>query len=102
MPATKKKNPPHSPAKAPRSKGVYDQGPEPTPKKTARKKPITCVGLYARVSTHDQQTLPMQVKAMKQHARRRGWSVELIVEDVGSGASRKAQAAGISTGRPPT
>jgi hypothetical protein len=29
-------------------------------------------GLYARVSTHDQQTLPMQLAAMRDYARKRG------------------------------
>lgn len=43
------------------------------------------VGLYARVSTHDQQTLPLQLAAMREHAERRGWTVVIVVEDVGSG-----------------
>src|SRR3954452_16517416 len=43
------------------------------------------VGLYARVSTHDQQTLPLQLSAMCEHAERRGWGVVLDVEDGGSG-----------------
>ena len=43
------------------------------------------VGLYARVSTHDQQTLPLQLSAMREHAERRGWTVAVIIEDVGSG-----------------
>jgi putative DNA-invertase from lambdoid prophage Rac len=43
------------------------------------------VGLYARVSTHDQQTLPLQLSAMREHAERRGWTVAIIVEDIGSG-----------------
>jgi DNA invertase Pin-like site-specific DNA recombinase len=42
--------------------------------------------LYARVSTHDQQTLPMQMAEMREYAARRGWQVVLEVEDVGSGA----------------
>jgi hypothetical protein len=40
----------------------------------ARSKPLTA-GLYARVSTHDQQTLPMQLAAMRDYAERRRWSV---------------------------
>jgi putative DNA-invertase from lambdoid prophage Rac len=44
-------------------------------------------GLYARVSTHDQQTLPMQLSTMKDYARYRGWEVAAEVEDVASGAS---------------
>ncbi len=45
------------------------------------------VGLYARVSTHDQQTLPLQLLAMRDYVKRRGWKAVLKVEDVGSGAS---------------
>jgi putative DNA-invertase from lambdoid prophage Rac len=44
-------------------------------------------GLYARVSTHDQQTLPMQLAAMRDYARKRGWEVVVEVKDVGSGAA---------------
>src|SRR5512143_2705554 len=43
------------------------------------------VGLYARVSTHDQQTLPLQLSAMREHAQRRGGAIAMSVEDVGSG-----------------
>jgi putative DNA-invertase from lambdoid prophage Rac len=45
------------------------------------------VALYARVSTHDQHTLPLQLSAMTEYAVRRGWSIARQVEDVGSGAS---------------
>src|SRR5579875_758250 len=45
------------------------------------------VGLYARVSTHDQQTLPLQLTAMRDYAARREWSVVQQVEDIGSGVS---------------
>jgi putative DNA-invertase from lambdoid prophage Rac len=44
------------------------------------------VGLYARVSTHDQQTLPLQISAMREYAERRGWAVVMQIEEVGSGA----------------
>lgn len=43
-------------------------------------------GLYARVSTHDQQTLPMQMEAMRAYAVQRGWTVGMEVKDVGSGS----------------
>jgi putative DNA-invertase from lambdoid prophage Rac len=56
----------------------------------ARVEPLR-VGIYARISTHDQQTLPLQVKAMRQYARRRSWKVVKAVEDVGSGASERPQ-----------
>lgn len=48
-------------------------------------------GLYARVSTHDQQTLPMQLSAMRQYARKRGWQVDVEIKDIGSGATLRAQ-----------
>jgi putative DNA-invertase from lambdoid prophage Rac len=44
------------------------------------------VGLYARVSTHDQQTLPLQIRAMRDYVAKRGWKAVLEVQDVGSGA----------------
>jgi DNA invertase Pin-like site-specific DNA recombinase len=44
------------------------------------------VGLYARVSTHDQQTLPLQLAAMRDYVAKRGWKTALEVQDVGSGA----------------
>ena len=46
-------------------------------------------GLYARVSTLDQQTLPMQSRAMREYAARRGWTIALQVNEVGSGASQR-------------
>jgi putative DNA-invertase from lambdoid prophage Rac len=47
------------------------------------------VAIYARVSTHDQQTLPMQLEAMRAYAERKGWQIELTVEEVGSGAKTR-------------
>jgi putative DNA-invertase from lambdoid prophage Rac len=44
------------------------------------------VALYARVSTHDQQTLAMQMDAMREFAIRRGWIVTDAIEEIGSGA----------------
>jgi len=46
-------------------------------------------GLYARVSTQDQQTIPMQTRAMREYATRRGWRVTLQVKGIGSGASQR-------------
>lgn len=46
--------------------------------------------LYARVSTHDQQTLGLQTEAMAAYIKNRGWVDAIRIEDVGSG----------STGRP--
>ena len=42
--------------------------------------------VYARVSTHDQQTLGMQVDAMMSYVEDRGWRLARRVEDIGSGA----------------
>src|ERR1700692_2069298 len=47
------------------------------------------VGLYARVSTHDQQTLPLQIHAMRDYAAKRGWSLVAQIKEVGSGASQR-------------
>jgi DNA invertase Pin-like site-specific DNA recombinase len=47
------------------------------------------VGLYARVSTLDQQTLPMQNRAMREYSARRGWIIAMQVKEVGSGASQR-------------
>ena len=51
------------------------------------RKTATRAGLYARVSTHDQQTLRMQNRAMRDYAARRGWTVAVEIKEVGSGAS---------------
>ena len=47
------------------------------------------VGLYARVSTHDQQTLPLQIRAMREYATKRGWTIAAQIQEVGSGASQR-------------
>ncbi len=47
------------------------------------------VGIYARVSTHDQQTLPMQLKQMKEYIRNRKWKLATEVQEVGSGAKTR-------------
>jgi putative DNA-invertase from lambdoid prophage Rac len=47
------------------------------------------VGLYARVSTHDQQTLSLQMRAMREYAARRGWTIAAQIKEVGSGASAR-------------
>jgi putative DNA-invertase from lambdoid prophage Rac len=48
-------------------------------------------GLYARVSTHDQQTLPMQLRTMRAYAKQRGWNIGMEVRDVGSDANVRPQ-----------
>jgi predicted site-specific integrase-resolvase len=52
-----------------------------------RQKTAIRVGLYARVSTHDQQTLSLQRRAMHDYVERRGWTIAIEVKEVGSGAS---------------
>jgi DNA invertase Pin-like site-specific DNA recombinase len=46
--------------------------------------------LYARVSTHDQQTLGLQVEAMTAYLNDRRWDLVSQVKDVGSGAKDRA------------
>jgi putative DNA-invertase from lambdoid prophage Rac len=46
-------------------------------------------GLYARVSTSDQQTIPLQIRALSEYAVRRGWTIALQVKEVGSGAAQR-------------
>ena len=46
-------------------------------------------GLYARVSTNDQQTIPLQIRALREYANRRGWTIALQVKEVGSGGSER-------------
>jgi hypothetical protein len=65
----------------PKSDGVFGQ---------RRKGPkMFRVGLYARVSTNDQQTTPMQIRAMREYAAKRGWSVAVQVKEIGYGASQR-------------
>src|SRR3954447_18102666 len=53
----------------------------------SRKQPkMFRAGLYARVSTNDQQTLPMQSRARRECAARRGWTIALQVREIDSGA----------------
>jgi len=64
-----------------KSHGVFGQ---------ARKQPrMFRAGLYARVSTNDQQTIPLQIRALREYAARRGWTIALQMKEVGSGASQR-------------
>jgi DNA invertase Pin-like site-specific DNA recombinase len=49
------------------------------------------LGCYARVSTHEQQTLTLQRDAMVTYAQQRGWTIILMVEEVSSGARERRQ-----------
>lgn len=46
-------------------------------------------GLYARVSTHDQKTLSLQTRAMREYAEKRGWTIAVQIKEVGSGAAER-------------
>jgi hypothetical protein len=52
---------------------------------------IVRAGIYARVWTHDQQTLPLQLAAMRDYVAKRGWKTALEIQHV-----RRAQACGPS------
>jgi putative DNA-invertase from lambdoid prophage Rac len=65
----------------PKSKRVFGQA-----RKAAR---MFRVGLYARVSKHDQQTLSLQTRTMREYADARGWTIEMQVKEVGSGAAQR-------------
>jgi len=47
------------------------------------------VSLYARVSTHDQQTLPMQLESMRAYAAQRGWTIVQEAQEIGSGSIQR-------------
>lgn len=46
------------------------------------------VAIYARVSTSDQQTLPLQLKAMREFAKHREWQIVKEVQEKDSGAKK--------------
>lgn len=46
-------------------------------------------GLNARVSTNDQQNIPLQIRALREYVGRRGWTIALQVKEIGSGASQR-------------
>jgi DNA invertase Pin-like site-specific DNA recombinase len=59
--------------------GVFGQG---------RNQPkVFRAGLYARVSTNDQQTIPLQLRALREYAARRGWVVAMQIREIVSGAA---------------
>ena len=53
------------------------------------------VGLYARVSTYDQHTLPLQLNAMQAYIMHRQWTCVAQVADVGSGVQPRPQREGL-------
>jgi predicted site-specific integrase-resolvase len=53
------------------------------------------MGLYARVSTHDQQTLALQCNALVAYAQQRRGAIGAVVEDIGSGVNERLQREGL-------
>jgi DNA invertase Pin-like site-specific DNA recombinase len=49
------------------------------------------MGLYTSVSTHDQQTLTLQCKAVTAYATQRGGSIVMTVEEIGPGVNERLQ-----------
>ncbi len=47
------------------------------------------IAIYARVSTQDQQTLPLQIEAMRKYAESRNWKIVQEVQDIRSGVSER-------------
>lgn len=47
------------------------------------------VGIYARISTQEQQTLPMQLDALRKYAKSRKWKVVIEVQEIGSGIKER-------------
>ena len=47
------------------------------------------VAIYARVSTNDQNTIPMQIKKCREYTKARNWNVACVMKDIGSGASQR-------------
>jgi DNA invertase Pin-like site-specific DNA recombinase len=77
MPKKTEKKPKKQANSKVKSKGVFGQGAK--------------VGIYTRVSTHDQKTLPLQIRSLKRYAKQRDWSVSLVIKDVGSGATERTE-----------
>lgn len=65
----------------PQSKKVFGQ--------TRKLVKMLRAGLYARVSTLDQQTLPLQIRALREYAAKREWTVVMQMKEVGSGAAER-------------
>lgn len=47
--------------------------------------------IYARVSTHDQHTLNMQVESMQKYASAREWEIVKAISEIGSGAKERVE-----------
>lgn len=49
----------------------------------------TRVGLYTRISTHDQQTLSLQLESLREYVKLRDWQLLTEIQEVGSGAEER-------------
>ena len=58
-------------------------------------------GFYARVSTHDQKTLALQLSAMRDYAKKRNWSIAIEVQDGASRATTHPRGRRSHRGGPP-
>jgi DNA invertase Pin-like site-specific DNA recombinase len=68
------------------SGNVFGQARKPSGRKPAK---MFRAGLYAHVSTNDQQTLTMQSRTMREHVAQRGWTIAVQVREFGSGAAKR-------------
>lgn len=50
---------------------------------------VCLAGNYARVSTGGQQSIPFEIRALREYAARRGWAAARQVKEIGSGASAR-------------
>jgi putative DNA-invertase from lambdoid prophage Rac len=58
-------------------------------------------GLYAGVSTHDQQTLPLLMRTMREYSAKRGGTIAVQIKEVGSGAAERELRQKILDSAPP-
>jgi len=49
------------------------------------------VGIYARVSTQEQQTLPLQIKDLREYAEKRKWKIATEISDIASDAKFRSK-----------
>ncbi len=45
--------------------------------------------IYTRISTHDQQTLDMQLEKCREYCLSRGWEIVFEIKEIGSGAKKR-------------
>ncbi len=65
---------------------IFKEGFWPAMKTTEKQ---TRVGLYTRISTHDQQTLSLQLGSLREYVKLRDWQLLTEIQEVGSGAEER-------------